>query len=57
MHHLPNQRLLCHGSHVRNIAGLLSRGFLLPNTVAERLGIKRSDYGMLGAGEHFDLIF
>ena len=50
--HLPNQRLLFHGSRFSNFLGLLSRGILLPKLVVRRGG-GRTDAGLLGNGLYF----
>lgn len=49
---LGNIRSLFHGSPVRNILGILSRGLLLPK-VAEDRGVQRTDPGNLGSGIYF----
>ncbi|CAO2591090.1 Protein mono-ADP-ribosyltransferase PARP4, partial [Lemmus lemmus] len=49
---LGNVRSLLHGSPVRNILGILSRGLLLPK-VAEDRGVQRTDAGNLGSGIYF----
>ncbi|XP_026639056.1 poly [ADP-ribose] polymerase 4 isoform X2 [Microtus ochrogaster] len=49
---LGNVRSLFHGSSVRNILGILSRGLLLPK-VAEDRGVQRTDPGNLGSGIYF----
>nr|XP_020145872.1 poly [ADP-ribose] polymerase 4 [Microcebus murinus] len=49
---LGNVRPLLHGSPVRNIVGILSRGLLLPKVVEDR-GVKRTDVGNLGSGIYF----
>ncbi|XP_049985056.1 protein mono-ADP-ribosyltransferase PARP4 [Alexandromys fortis] len=49
---LGNVRSLFHGSPVRNILGILSRGLLLPK-VAEDRGVQRTDPGNLGSGIYF----
>ncbi|XP_052047314.1 protein mono-ADP-ribosyltransferase PARP4 isoform X2 [Apodemus sylvaticus] len=49
---LGNVRPLLHGSPVRNILGILSRGLLLPK-VAEDRGVQRTDVGHLGSGIYF----
>ncbi|XP_053420044.1 protein mono-ADP-ribosyltransferase PARP4 isoform X2 [Nycticebus coucang] len=49
---LGNVRPLLHGSSVRNIVGILSRGLLLPKVVEDR-GVKRTDIGNLGSGIYF----
>ena len=47
-----NERLLLHGSRPSNIAGILSRGLLMPRTVV-RSGVSRTDEGWLGSGLYF----
>nr|XP_008258176.2 protein mono-ADP-ribosyltransferase PARP4 [Oryctolagus cuniculus] len=49
---LGNVRLLLHGSPVRNLVGILSRGLLLPKVVEGR-GVHRTDAGNLGSGIYF----
>uniref|UniRef100_A0A8D2D2A3 Poly [ADP-ribose] polymerase n=1 Tax=Sciurus vulgaris TaxID=55149 RepID=A0A8D2D2A3_SCIVU len=49
---LGNVRSLLHGSPVRNIVGILSRGLLLPKVVEDR-GVQRTDIGNLGSGIYF----
>ncbi|XP_055472624.1 protein mono-ADP-ribosyltransferase PARP4 isoform X1 [Psammomys obesus] len=49
---LGNTRPLFHGSPVRNMLGILSRGLLLPK-VAEDRGVQRTDVGNLGSGIYF----
>lgn len=49
---IPNQRLLFHGSRIKNWTGILSRGLLMPK-VAVQMGINRSDEGWLGNGIYF----
>ncbi|GAB1298937.1 Protein mono-ADP-ribosyltransferase PARP4 [Apodemus speciosus] len=49
---LGNVRPLLHGSPVRNVLGILSRGLLLPK-VAEDRGVQRTDVGNLGSGIYF----
>lgn len=49
---LGNVRPLFHGSPVRNILGILSRGLLLPKVVEDR-GVQRTDAGNLGSGIYF----
>ncbi|XP_040853783.1 protein mono-ADP-ribosyltransferase PARP4-like [Ochotona curzoniae] len=49
---LGNVRLLLHGSPVRNLIGILSRGLLLPKVVEDR-GVHRTDIGNLGSGIYF----
>ncbi|XP_035311523.1 protein mono-ADP-ribosyltransferase PARP4 isoform X1 [Cricetulus griseus] len=49
---LGNVQSLFHGSPVRNILGILSRGLLLPKVVEDR-GVQRTDAGSLGSGIYF----
>ncbi|XP_051051583.1 protein mono-ADP-ribosyltransferase PARP4 [Phodopus roborovskii] len=49
---LGNVQPLFHGSPVRNILGILSRGLLLPKVVEDR-GMQRTDAGNLGSGIYF----
>ncbi|MBL8600610.1 MAG: WGR domain-containing protein [Myxococcales bacterium] len=49
---LSNQRLLFHGSRIKNWVGILSRGILLPKIVVS-LGVNRTDAGWLGSGIYF----
>jgi poly [ADP-ribose] polymerase len=49
---IGNQRLLFHGSRVRNWVGILSRGILLPK-IAVSMGVHRTDAGWLGNGIYF----
>ena len=49
---IPNQRMLFHGSRIKNWVGLLSRGILLPKIVVS-MGVKRTDAGWLGNGIYF----
>ena len=49
---IPNQRMLFHGSRIKNWVGMLSRGILLPKSVVS-MGIKRTDAGWLGHGIYF----
>ena len=49
---IPNQRLLFHGSRIKNWAGILSRGLLMPK-VAVQMGVHRTDEGWLGNGIYF----
>ena len=49
---IGNQRLLYHGSRIRNWVGLLSRGVLLPKIVTS-MGVNRTDPGWLGHGIYF----
>lgn len=47
-----NERLLYHGSRIKNWVGLLSRGILLPKIVVS-MGVHRTDPGWLGNGIYF----
>lgn len=47
-----NNKLLFHGSAVKNWVGILSRGLLLPKIVVT-LGVHRTDAGWLGNGIYF----
>jgi predicted DNA-binding WGR domain protein len=47
-----NERLLLHGSRIKNWVGLLSRGILLPKIVVS-MGVNRTDAGWLGNGIYF----
>lgn len=47
-----NDKLLFHGSAVKNWVGILSRGLLLPKIVVT-LGVHRTDAGWLGNGIYF----
>jgi hypothetical protein len=47
-----NERMLLHGSRIKNWLGLLSRGILLPKIVVS-MGINRTDAGWLGSGIYF----
>ena len=47
-----NERLLFHGSRIKNWVGLLSRGILMPK-VAVSMGVNRTDEGWLGNGIYF----
>ncbi|MFO0659530.1 MAG: WGR domain-containing protein [Polyangiaceae bacterium] len=49
---IDNQRLLFHGSRIRNWVGLLSRGLVLPK-IAVSMGVSRTDGGWLGNGIYF----
>jgi predicted DNA-binding WGR domain protein len=49
---IDNQRLMFHGSRIRNWVGILSRGILLPK-IAVSLGVNRTDAGWLGNGIYF----
>jgi predicted DNA-binding WGR domain protein len=50
--HIDNQRLLFHGSRIKNWVGILSRGILMPKIVVS-LGVNRTDAGWLGSGIYF----
>jgi len=50
--HIDNQRLLFHGSRIKNWVGILSRGILLPKIVVS-MGVNRTDAGWLGNGIYF----
>jgi poly [ADP-ribose] polymerase len=50
--HIDNQRLLFHGSRIKNWVGILSRGILLPKIVVS-MGVNRTDAGWLGSGIYF----
>ena len=43
------ERLLFHGSNIKNWVGILTRGILLPKIVVS-LGVDRTDEGWLGSG-------
>jgi hypothetical protein len=47
-----NEHHLFHASRITNWVGILSRGLLLPAAVT-KLGIRRTDFGWLGAGIYF----
>ncbi|MBL8113277.1 MAG: DNA ligase [Acidobacteria bacterium] len=49
---IGNQRLLFHGSRIKNWVGILSRGILLPKIVVS-MGVHRTDAGWLGNGIYF----
>jgi poly [ADP-ribose] polymerase len=49
---VSNQRMLFHGSRIKNWVGILSRGILLPKIVVS-LGVNRTDAGWLGNGIYF----
>lgn len=49
---ISNQRLLFHGSRIKNWVGILSRGILMPKIVVS-LGVNRTDAGWLGNGIYF----
>ena len=51
--YLPNHKRLFHGSRVNNIAGILSRGLIMPKYVVNEFGGTRTDIGLLGAGIYF----
>ncbi len=50
--HISNQKLLFHGSNIKNWVGILSRGILLPKIVVS-MGVDRTDEGWLGSGIYF----
>ena len=47
-----NDKLLFHGSNVKNWVGIMSRGLLMPKIVVS-LGVHRTDAGWLGNGIYF----
>lgn len=47
-----NERLMFHGSRIKNWVGLLSRGILMPKIVVS-MGVNRTDAGWLGNGIYF----
>ena len=49
---IGNEKLLFHGSRIKNWVGLLSRGILLPKIVVS-MGVNRTDAGWLGHGIYF----
>lgn len=49
---IGDQRLLFHGSRIKNWVGILSRGILLPKIVVS-MGVNRTDAGWLGSGIYF----
>ncbi|MCK6681341.1 MAG: DNA ligase [Thermoanaerobaculia bacterium] len=49
---IGNNRLLFHGSRIKNWVGILSRGILLPKIVVS-MGVHRTDAGWLGNGIYF----
>jgi poly [ADP-ribose] polymerase 2/3/4 len=51
-HDIDNQRLLFHGSRIKNWMGILSRGLLMPK-IAVSMGVTRTDAGWLGNGIYF----
>ncbi|KAH3762714.1 RNA ligase 2 [Pelomyxa schiedti] len=46
-------RYLVHGTKPENTLGILSRGLLLPVMLTNSSGVKRTDFGYLGAGLYF----
>ncbi len=49
---IGNQKLLFHGSRIKNWVGIMSRGILLPKIVVS-MGVNRTDAGWLGHGIYF----
>ncbi len=49
---IGNEKLLFHGSNIKNWVGILTRGILLPKIVVS-LGVDRTDEGWLGSGIYF----
>ena len=49
---LGNEKLLFHGSRIKNWVGILTRGILLPKLVTA-MGVNRTDAGWLGNGIYF----
>ena len=49
---IKNNKMLFHGSKVKNWVGILSRGLLLPKLVV-KMGVHRTDAGWLGHGIYF----
>merc|ERR1711991_753396 len=49
---IGNEHMLFHASRFANWVGILTRGVLLPDAVT-KLGIRRTDFGWLGAGIYF----
>ena len=49
---LRNEKLLLHGSRIKNWVGILSRGQLMPKIVVS-MGVNRTDPGWLGHGIYF----
>ncbi len=47
-----NEKMLFHGSRIKNWVGILSRGILLPKIVVS-MGVNRTDAGWLGNGIYF----
>jgi poly [ADP-ribose] polymerase len=50
--HVGNERLMFHGSRIKNWVGILSRGILMPKIVVS-MGVNRTDAGWLGNGIYF----
>ena len=46
-------QMLMHSSLFSNYLGILSRGLILPNVVTDKMGVSRTDAGLLGAGIYF----
>ncbi len=51
-HKVGNEHLMFHASRFENWVGILSRGLLQPAAVT-KLGVRRTDFGWLGAGVYF----
>ncbi|MEM9070652.1 MAG: WGR domain-containing protein [Myxococcota bacterium] len=49
---IGNEKMLFHGSRIKNWVGILSRGILLPKIVVS-MGVNRTDAGWLGNGIYF----
>jgi poly [ADP-ribose] polymerase 2/3/4 len=47
-----NEKMLFHGSRIKNWVGILSRGILMPKIVVS-MGVNRTDAGWLGNGIYF----
>lgn len=47
-----NEKLMFHGSRIKNWVGILSRGILMPKIVVS-MGVNRTDAGWLGNGIYF----
>lgn len=47
-----NERMMFHGSRIKNWVGILSRGILMPKIVVS-MGVNRTDAGWLGNGIYF----
>jgi poly [ADP-ribose] polymerase len=47
-----NEKMLFHGSRIKNWVGILSRGILMPKIVVS-MGVNRTDAGWLGNGMYF----